>query len=308
MKAKYYLLFLLAFTTISCEKVLDIKIDSGEQAIVVEGQIETDGVPFLTLTKSVGFFDKIDFTKINYVTDAVVKVSDMTDNQTISLYNYTIDTVVNGQNFKFSIYGPDLNNFNEMLGENDHIYKLTINHGGKTYESITKIPGIVAPDSVFPKARLLPNTTDSVYEVNFKYNDPDTAGNYFRYKTQRYSINPKYNNDDFVTPENSVFSDAFLNGNTLNLSINLAVSDTLEFDTPEQFFPYIFLTKGDSARVKWMSVDYNTFNFWNTLEFARGSVGNPFSSPIKVQSNISNGAIGIWAGYGITYFTCKAPQ
>ena len=33
------------------------------------------------------------------------------------------------------------------------------------------------------------------------------------------------------------------------------------------------------------------------------SNGSPFSSPVLIPSNISNGALGIWAGYGTWYDT-----
>jgi hypothetical protein len=50
-------------------------------------------------------------------------------------------------------------------------------------------------------------------------------------------------------------------------------------------------------------IDKGVYTFWNTYAFAQRAVGNPFSSPINVKTNISNGALGIWAGYGSSFDT-----
>jgi hypothetical protein len=69
---------------------------------------------------------------------------------------------------------------------------------------------------------------------------------------------------------------------------------------------YVF--RGDTVTLKWSAIDRGVFNFYQTFEYAVGTVGNPFSSPINVQTNISGGALGIWAGYGSTYTTIVVPK
>jgi hypothetical protein len=44
------------------------------------------------------------------------------------------------------------------------------------------------------------------------------------------------------------------------------------------------------------------------MEFSYASVGNPFSTPTKVMSNISNGALGYFGGYASQYRTLIIPQ
>jgi hypothetical protein len=44
------------------------------------------------------------------------------------------------------------------------------------------------------------------------------------------------------------------------------------------------------------------------MEFAYQSVGNPFSSPTKVLSNIKGNALGYFAGYASQYRTIIIPK
>ncbi|HPI54550.1 MAG TPA: DUF4249 family protein, partial [Chitinophagaceae bacterium] len=106
------LFFTLLFT--SCEKEVDIKLKTGEPTLVVEGVIETDQLPYVTLTRSMGFFDKIDLNTVDFVNNAQVVVQDLTSQQQITLREYVVDTTLGNQNFSFSIYGPDLNDPNAM--------------------------------------------------------------------------------------------------------------------------------------------------------------------------------------------------
>ncbi|MCY1535045.1 hypothetical protein D9M68_704340 [compost metagenome] len=69
------------------------------------------------------------------------------------------------------------------------------------------------------------------------------------------------------------------------------------------FMTYSYFERGDTVTVKWSAIDRTTYTFWQTLEFSIGTTGNPFSTPIKVGSNVSNGALGIWAGYSSAYKT-----
>jgi len=57
-----FTLFISLF--ISCEKEININFNSKEKQIVVQGVIETNKNPYIILTNSIGFFDKIDFNNV----------------------------------------------------------------------------------------------------------------------------------------------------------------------------------------------------------------------------------------------------
>jgi hypothetical protein len=44
------------------------------------------------------------------------------------------------------------------------------------------------------------------------------------------------------------------------------------------------------------------------MEFTYASVGNPFSSPTKVLSNINGGALGYFGGYAAQFKRIVIPQ
>jgi hypothetical protein len=75
---RYSLLSLLPLVCLfylSCEKEVDINLNTGEPKLVVDGQIETNNYPLVILTKSIGYFSKIDLSTLqnSFVHGAVVK-------------------------------------------------------------------------------------------------------------------------------------------------------------------------------------------------------------------------------------------
>ena len=62
---------------------------------------------------------------------------------------------------------------------------------------------------------------------------------------------------------------------------------------------------GDTIIVRVCSIDEAHYNFWRTIEQEEFSGGNPFGSPIPIESNIKNG-LGVWGGYGASYYTVIA--
>ncbi|HEY9177712.1 MAG TPA: hypothetical protein VIN07_08485, partial [Flavipsychrobacter sp.] len=125
---------------ISCEKEVDINLDTGEPSLVVEGGIENDLPPVVLLTRSVGYFEKLDLETLQNtaVHDAEVYVSDGT--KRVRLKEYSVDTGINGNKFYYySIIDfsnpvfPPVDSL--ILGELERYYTLTVIVDGKTYES-----------------------------------------------------------------------------------------------------------------------------------------------------------------------------
>ncbi|GAA4460739.1 hypothetical protein GCM10023093_03950 [Nemorincola caseinilytica] len=292
-------LILMSFIVLmlaSCEKEVHINLASVPPSLVVQGQIETDEPPFVLLTTTMGFFSKIDLGTLQntFVHDAVVKVSD--GSRTVTLKEYTIDS----SGYKFSFYTIDFLGADTMFGQENKIYTLTIDHNGKTYTARTKIPVPQGVDSMWFDVPEFAgeNTPDSARQLFVNYTDPDTLGDYVRCYTDR-------NNEGFFYSSN--FSDEIINGKKIS-KIGLAAgyqndgTDNRNRDSLIYFFP------GDSVSLKWCAVDKAVYNFWNTLDFAKGSVGNPFASPINPTTNLTNGALGVWAGYGTYYKRARVPH
>lgn len=296
----FAVLFLLLPTFLSCEKEVHINLNTGEQRLVVEGGIETNLPPIVLLTKSIGYFQDIDLETLqnSSVHGAEVYVSN--GEKTVRLKEYSVDTGNNG--YKFYYYSlVDINNpvlppaDSLIVGELEKAYKLTIKVDGETYESTTKIPTPTPLDSVLTKIPTRPGTSDQARDLDIYFQDPDTPGNYIRYYTSR-------NNEPMYPALNSVFNDEIINGTYFNTELPLGEprSTTKSFDSSGLCYP------GDSVTLKWAAIEKNVYDFWNTYEYALSTLGSPFATPIQVKSNISNNALGVWAGYGALYYKLVA--
>lgn len=275
-----YLLICLFFLS-SCEKIVSFQLNNSEtKKLVVDGQIETGKPPIVFLTNAIGVTDPLNLNTVlnSIVRGAIVEVSDAT--RTIQLIE---------QNNSYQVAPQDSN----FVGVPGQIYKLKIQYLGKVYEASTKIPIVKSLDSIWTVKRINAGGPDS-NEVNIfaRYTDPDTLGNYVRYFTKR-------NKEPFFTGRNSVYNDEVINGNGIDVRIEKGY-DKINDTSTKKFGNFII---GDTVQVKWCAIEKAVYNFWNTLEFSTNSVGNPFSSPSAIMSNISNGALGVWAGYGTSFKT-----
>lgn len=279
----------------SCEKEVNIKLNTGEPTLVVEGAIETGLPPYVFLTTSVGYFAKIDLETLqnSFVHGAEVTISN--GDTTLPLQEVNIDSA----GYQFTVY--TFENFLNppMVGEIEKFYTLTIHYNGQTYTSTTKIPnpkGIDSMQGIAPAEP--PENNPDVVQLLIYFSDPDTLGNNFRYFTQR--------NSDLMYPGySSVYDDELINGKKdfkVTLTAGGSRASSPNFDSTGFFY------KGDTITLKWCAIDRAVFDFYRTYEYAIGTIGSPFASPINVKTNISNGALGIWAGYGATYTTIVVPK
>ncbi len=292
--------FLAVIMLASCEKEVNIHLNDGTKKIVVEGVIDSGEVPYVTLTRSIGFFDKIDLGSVEYI-HAQVTVTDITTAKSIVLKEYTIDTVFNGNTFHFSIYGPDFLDPDAAAfkGEPGHVYKLHILDNLQEYESYAMIPGNVGLDSLWVEP--VPGREDSFSVLKAIYNDPDTFGNCVRLQTRTNRFVKTGEPELFYSAFSSVYTDNIINGTKINLDIDLGFDHTKNYSRQEyQTIGYV--RKGDTVTVKWSAIDKHVFTFWETLSFSEGSVGNPFASPVQVQGNVK-GALGVWGAYHSKYYT-----
>lgn len=312
LKYASILLFLTFFSFIftSCEKEITLDLPEPEPKLVVEGYIESGAPPFISLTQTVPFYGEINFNELDnyYVHDAEVIIHDGTSSLTLTEFCLSdIDEALipfvaaylgleldSTGNFPVDVClytDPEIftGSFS-MSGEPGKIYSLTINYNGETYTSSTKIPNIIQLDSVFMKNQSLLGA-DSLYLLYAKLSDPDTLGNYYRYFTKR-------NSEPFFAPYSSVIDDLLFNGKSFEFNLLRGSSPTEEYD-PET---YGYFFTGDTAILKFCMIDRKSYEFFRSLEFDSGTDG-PFASATLVQTNISNGALGVWCGYGVTYDT-----
>jgi len=288
-----YLFFLFSITSYSCEKVIDLVPEAQNPEIVVDGSIESGQPPRVILAKSLSYFSRLTPNMLteSFVRNARVTVSDGV--RTVQLREYAIP-IRGGTVFFYSV--DTSNPSGLMLGAFNKTYKLSITTGDKFYEATTFVPPLTKKaDSLW--WRPAPNNPDTNRVVLFaRVNDPPGLGNYIRYFTAR-------NDSAFFPGINSVFDDDIVDGITYDIQVFRGQDRNQEFNQDE----FGYFRRGDRVKLKIANIDKATYDFWRTWEQNQQNVGNPFSVPIKVLSNISKGAIGIWGGYAVQELSLQIP-
>ena len=296
MKNVKFLIFFIALFFVSCEKRIDLPLKTSEALLSVDASIETGAFPIVILTRSLNYFSKIslDILSQSVIDDAVVTLSNGA--KTITLKKFTIP--IPG-NLKYVYYSCDSTDSEQyFVGEEGKRYDLNINWNNKLYEATTTIPVIRKNlDSLWwIKTPGTPDTSTQII-LRGRFTDPPEFGDYVRYYT-------KVNSEPFFPGVNSAFDDLFVNGTIYSIDIPKGVDKNLN----EDLLDNIFFQKGDTITVKLSGIDKATYDFWRTVEFSFRAVNNPFSSPVKIISNISGGAIGYFGGYSSQLDTIIIPR
>jgi len=307
-------LYILAFCTVltSCEEEFIPDIDEDNQEIIVEGYIEKGEnslPPFVILSRSFPFFGQITAEDISalQIRDAEVLVS--VAGETYPLQHICVSELpqsLRAQIFKelgvidisedvdFCLY---IDLLRDIPIREDSIYRLNISlDNGENLEAKTRIPDHVAIDSFQFTRPPGDNQNDTMARLLITITDPP-GPNFYRYMTagEGESFRPGFA---------SVTDDRLFDGKSFDFPLQKAVTpEELEELDPEIYGLY---TRGDTVRIRWLNIDEDHYNFWNTFEFNLNNQG-PFASYTRVNSNVP-GAIGIWGGYSSTEYTLLVPE
>jgi hypothetical protein len=297
MKIKLHFLLLIyavAACISSCEKAVEFELNDVEPKLVVEATIENGEPPLVILTRSQAYFSAINPAILanSFVRNAEVYVSNGALTHKLKEY------AVPAGGYTFYFYSADPASPATLFeGELRKSYSLRIVTNGKEYTATTNIPDTTRRiDSLFWKPAPAGNNPNFV-ALMVKATDRPGLGDYIRYYTQR-------NSEEFYPGINSVYDDQVIDGTTYTVQVERGKlrdgNDTSELGS--------FFLKGDTITMKLSNIDKATYDFWRTMEFTYVSVGNPFSSPTKVLSNISNGGLGYFGGYASQYRTLVVPR
>jgi hypothetical protein len=278
----------------SCEKGIVFKLDDVSPKLVVEASIENGQAPMVSLSKSMAYFSQID---LNTLANSFVHNADVYISNGILTHRLKEYTIPVGGGYNFFYYTNDPSNpATAFVGQLNTPYSLRIISEGKEYTATTTIPKITRRiDSVFWKPAPPGNDPGKVSLMARAY-DPPGFGDYIRYFTKR-------NSEPFFPGLNSVYDDQVIDGSTYEVQVERGVNRN-----EKQQEGYSFFDKGDTVTLKVCNIDKATFDFWRTMEYTYASVGNPFSSPTKVVSNINGGGLGYFGGYAAQYRTIIIPK
>jgi hypothetical protein len=278
----------------ACEKGVEFKLDDVTPKLVVEATIENNQPPLVYLSKSFSYFSSIDKSTIakNFVHNAEVYVSNGILTHKLKEYSMPIGGV---DTFYYYSNDPSAP-LTAIIGKLNSNYSLRIKYDGKEYNAETTIPPITRRvDSLYWKQAPVGNPPEKVMLMVKAY-DPPGLGDYIRYFT-------KQNSDPFYPGLNSVYNDQIVDGTNYEIQVERGI--LRNGNAPDGFNLF---NKGDTVTVKLCNIDKATYDFWRTMEFTYASVGNPFSSPTKVISNITGGGLGYFGGYATQYHTLIIPK
>lgn len=307
-KLHIFLPFFFLGVLFSCEKEIDVDLPQPEEKLVVEGVIETGAFPYVVLSKSSSYFDPTDIESVanSYISDATITIFDGTTTNTMAKLCSGSLTPAQRQQLSVTLGIPIgvLNGYNicgftdlTMTGEVGKTYTISINWEGETYNSSTTLVQPVPLDSTWFEVF---GDRDSLGFVYAFLNEPGATQNYYRWFTQRInsytngSLKGEQKDNSFMAPSSSVFDDQFVNGTSFDFGYNRpGGSEKADDQAPERGFFKV----GDTVVVKFCSIDKNVYEFIDRAEEQILSTGSPFAAPLNATSNISNGALGLWAGY-----------
>ncbi|MCX8020520.1 MAG: DUF4249 domain-containing protein [Chitinophagaceae bacterium] len=274
--------------------MIDFKPKEKAPKLVVEATIENGQPPIVFLSRSVNFFSKMDPQTLSqsFVRNAEVYVSN--GSVTHKLREYSVPL---GGGYFIYFYSADTTNPSTyFVGELKKTYSLRIVYDGEIYTAQTTIPEITRRiDSLYWKPAPPGNPPNKV-ALMIRATDRPGYGDYVRYFTKR-------NQEPFYAGLNSVYDDQIIDGTTYEVQVERGINRNDGIANG-----YSFFDKGDTVTLKLCNIDKATYDFWRTLEFNFASIGNPFSNPTRIISNISGNSLGYFGGYAAQYKTLIIPR
>ena len=314
MKLKGLYISLILMTALAaCEKDITIDLPEYEPKIVVEGRIEQNLPPFVFLTNSQEFFGTSDLLAFqnSFVTGATVIVSNgaVTD----TLLEICSQSLPSGLDTLVAQYlGIPLNQLQTvnicgyvsinpaLIGQTGTTYDLTIKYEDDTYTSRTRIPESVALDSVWFDVQPGNNPYGFSWAT---LSDPVSAGNGYRWFARRLNrdSNGELKDPNFLAPFGSAFDDKFFNGLTFDFGYDRPSSEGDEGNDRGGYYKV-----GDTIAIKFCTIEKPIVDYLTAAETQAANAGSPFAAPANNPTNITGGALGLWAGYGVSYDTIIA--
>ncbi len=251
---KNIIYIILIIFTASCQRVIQIDLNSADPQYVVEAKLFEGTRDFtVRITKTSNYFDTVTPPSVN---NAAVNVSSSTGN------SQTATFMGNGW-YKI----PNYNAINNLT------YNLTITVDGKVFTSSAYLPSHIAIDTI---------TIDSTmggggpggpgrgkrYRIRCGFTDPANVKNYYKLSYITNSGNPSNQR------QYDIFDDRAING--LQTSNNLRGR----------------FNEGDSVEVELESIDAKIYDYFNTVNAIAGRDINNNASPANPNSNIVGGCLG----------------
>ncbi len=255
-KITYIFIITLLFS--SCEKVIDVDLNSADPQIVIEGVITNSAGPFsVTITQTTDYFEPSSYPAIS---NSIVNISDSEGN---------FETLVEVE--------PGVYQTANLQGVEGRTYDLYVNIDGVEYTASSYMPPVTTIDSLEYEEIDIGfggQSDEDNYAVFAHFMDTENIENYYRIK---YYINSEFDG------EIHVIDDQLLDGNDIeygSILEDVEISDEV-----------IVELLGIDENV------YDYFNTLSTILGDGQGPSSGSTTPSNPNSNISNGALGYFSAY-----------
>jgi len=280
----------------SCQTEIEVKVPEYYNKLVVEGYIENDEYPVVSLFKSAPYFSTISLEYLwnnIVIRDARVFVSS-SKGETQELFIMPDEEAP----LYFAYKGTG------FKGELNTSYTLKIEWDGKVYSSETKILNTFDLDSVYFVPRFGHMEIDSVANLRIKMTDNGKGGNYYQFKVKIHSKDIGFPDRLWVTTIPAAFDDSPFKGQTFNYEIIRGAPETLfkpvMTDLERRRYMRGNYRVGDTVFMKYALLDELSYLFWQSASGEITFGQNPFMSPTPIISNIQcntgEKCLGVWCG------------
>ncbi|OFX25196.1 MAG: hypothetical protein A2033_09565 [Bacteroidetes bacterium GWA2_31_9] len=254
------ILIFVPFLFSSCEKVIELDLNSKNAQIVIEANISNMNEPAIVkLIKTVNYDDVNSFPS---VTDATVILSDNIGN---------VETLIETS---AGIYKST-----SIQGTEGRTYTLKVNVNGKEYTSVSTMNSPVEINNLYISTISLPKGKQKM--VSLKYNDTKGVANYYR-------IVEILNND--TLPTIFIEDDLKQDGETIDMTLLAKRQNEVKLKTGDS-------VKVQLQSVDKNVYDY--FRTLLQLVGGGGLI-NQSTSPANPISNFDNGALGYFNAYSVS--------
>ena len=252
------LLFFFAGLLISCQEVVSIDLEEGQNRLVVEGRIEKNknsdsGYQRLKLTTTNNYFSNQASTGVS---EAEVSVSD--DQGNTVLFSENDD--------QKGIYETYL-----LIPETGRTYTLTISFNGEVYQAVETLLPVTDIDSIYQSFVEENTFNEAGIRIRIDYTDPADQVNYYYWEQFRDGIS--LINPNPGTKWTLVSSDELYNG---QLFWGKIPNDELIYK------------KGEIALVRQIALSEYAYKYYFALFDQEGSRGGLTAPPAPIRGNIEN--------------------
>ena len=264
---KLYCLLLVTITIVSCEKVVDIDLNTTDKKYVIEA-ILTDqpGMAKVLISQTKNFDEDNNFSAIS---GAIVTIKEN-----------------GGTPVTFRENLPGVYESASMKGTSGKQYVLTVTIGANIFTGISTMPQKVNLDSIYITDELV--FTDTKKIVNAVIQDPPGLGNNYRFVQ---FVNAKQETQILI--RNDDYSDA-------RKIVNKLFYFSEDDDSTRN------IQSGDNIKIDLQCIDPAIYKYWFSLDRS-STGGSGQATPSNPVSNLQGGALGYFSAHTFQSKSMIAP-